>query len=121
MRGHTVDNGTDEDSKDPEYPDSQRYLQSILRPEISRREVFREKVRPSMNTPRKATEGPPKRRKRVDRSSLPEFTFHRFRCPACNGTRFRREKMRSVYDEVDGVSIQEKVCYCGFRFRLFLV
>ncbi len=64
---------------------------------------------------------PESRRQRVNRSSLPEFTFHRFRCPACNGTRFRREKMRSVRDDEDGVSIQEKVCYCGFRFRLYVL
>ena len=74
-----------------------------------------------MNEPLGRTAGPQKPRKRVDRSSLPEFTHHRFRCPACNGTRFERKTMLSVRDDVDGVSIQEKVCKCGFRFRLFVV
>ncbi len=54
--------------------------------------------------------------KRVRRDDLPIHSCVRYRCPQCDGTRFRT--LRSTRDD-DGVSTQEKRCErCGYRFIL---
>lgn len=65
-----------------------------------------------MNTPPKATEG-----RRKPRKPLPSYEFHRFRCPQCQGVRFKMRSRRSG-DE----SMQYRTCKsCGFHFVLFVI
>jgi DNA-directed RNA polymerase subunit M/transcription elongation factor TFIIS len=58
-----------------------------------------------------------KQRCRVDREQLPIHEYQRFRCPECDGLKF---KMRSKRDG-DGVATQDRTCCsCGYRFYLIV-